>query len=171
MSINATFGLLSSTGTQSLQAVGSNKTYAAALQNVSGYNSYTGQNHGFAINSIFSNSAGNDAYKAFELTGMIPGMSSSLYSKGGFGSSLVGNYYTSLNNVGLGQGTPSTIFEQRLAYSMGLPEVPKSYYPEGNFSDEFSLGSTPGVTSKSGSSVYDVFNTKTTGSSTLSLMS
>ena len=89
----------------------------------------------------------------FELTGMIDGMSSSFYSKGGFGSSLIGNIYNSINNVALGQGKSVSVFEQRLAYSMGLPGVPQTYYPN-NYSDQFSLDSSSG--SKASSS-YNVF--------------
>ena len=175
MSVNATFGLLSSTGMQSLQAFSNNSAYVTALGTVSGYNSATGKNHGFNTQSIFTTSAGTDAFSSFELTGMLPGKSSSTYSGGGFGSSLVGNYLTSLNNVGLGQGAASTIFEQRLAYSMGLSEVPRAYYPDGNYSDEFSLSTTTtsdsDSSSKSGASAYDVFSTAKSGSSTLSLLS
>ena len=161
MSVNATFGLLSGTGTQALQNFMSNSTYTTALNNVSGYNSYTGKNHGFNTGSIFSNSVGNETTSSLmsnmQLTGMQPGKSSSIFSQGGFGTSLVGNYYNSINNVALGQGAPTSVFEQRLAYSMGLSEVPQAYYPDGNYSDEFSLGTTAG-SSKSGSSSLNLMS-------------
>ena len=153
MSITANFGLLSGTGTQSLQSFLGNKNYTNALSTISGYNSSTGQNHSFYSGSIFSNSAGTNNYSSFELTGMIDGMSSSFYSKGGFGSSIVGNIYNAMNNVALGQGKAISVFEQRLAYSMGLPGVPQTYYPD-NYSNEFSLSSS---SSSRASSSYNVF--------------
>lgn len=134
MSIN----LLSNTGTQALASYQAYAPYMSTLNNVMSFNSA----------SIFNTSAGlpgrettsssdYSPYHAFQrygstglnLNGPVPyngATSKSLdidYS--GNGTSIIGNFYTSIQSVALGEYAPTSIAEQRLNYHLPVNQQSK----------------------------------------------
>jgi len=135
----------------------------SVLQSISTSNSYLNQNTGFAVSSIFSNSSGieqNSSYSntccnsswqtgndglnrrgALSLRSSTVPLTDNPYPNGKYGSSIVGNYYTSIQNVALGQYAPTSVFEQRLNYHLDFDEQRKPGSMLGNFTNYFDVDS------------------------------
>ena len=79
------------------------------------------------------------------------------YQNGVYGSSLMGNYLTSIQSVALGQYAPTSVFEQRLNYHLDYADQRKPGSMLGNYSNYFDTESV--ANNKSQTSNYNVYST------------
>jgi len=148
----------------------------SVLNGISTKNSYTNEYTGFNCNSIFNNSSGiqgsgsscaynptfglsgndglnrNKPYSTISTT--IP-TSVSQYADGQYGSSLMGNFLTSLQSVALGQYAPTSVFEQRLNYTLPFDQQNKPGSMLGDYSNYFNTDSV--AKNKNSTTGYNVF--------------
>ena len=156
------------------------------LSGISTKNSYTNTYTGFATSSIFANSSGIAQNNSFISTcncgsmetgsdglnrrGALNIKSSAIpktdnpYANGNYGASIVGNYFTSIQNVALGQYAPTSVFEQRLNYHLDYSDQKKPGSMLGVYTNYFDIDSV----SNNANNVtgYNVFSSKTTQAST-----
>jgi len=86
------------------------------------------------------------------------------YARGSFGSSLIGNFCTSIQDVALGQNAPTSVFEQRLNYHLDFKDQNKAGDFLGSSVNYFNTESV--ANNQSPNSNYNVFATNTsTGNS------
>jgi len=125
--------------------------------NYSSYNNPTINKNGY--NSTFGRT-GNDGlnynrpYATSQTT--IP-TSVTQYGNGKYGSSLMGNFITSIQHVGLGQYAPTSVFEQRLNYTLPYEQQAKPGSRLGDTSDFFNTDSV--AKNQNSTTGYNVFST------------
>ena len=149
----------------------------SALQGISTLNYSTGQYAGFNMsifdnNSDFSTGAfSNSTYGSNSFLGLTAGKTTSVniptsmkqLGEGKYGSSIIDNFFTSMQSVALGQDPPLSIFEQRL--NSYLPDEYK-IGPGKMLGDYSNFFNTDSVASNQNSTTgYNVFssNVKTGG--------
>ena len=191
MSINySNFGnLLSNSGTNALKNYLNTSTTNSYTKQTQTYTSIlSGITGGFDSGSIFSNSSGIQQNSSYSNTyngnswqtgndglnrrGAVNTNTSTVpqtdnpYAGGVYGSSIVGNYYTSIQSVALGQYAPTSVFEQRLNYHLDYSEQNKPGSMLGDYSNYFNVDSVAYNTSLS--SGYNIFGTSSTKSANIS---
>lgn len=164
--------LHSVTTTNALNNFMKNTEAMSALQSINGKNDYTGKYTGFSL-SIFDNNSNfstgafsSNSFGSNSFLGLTAGKTTSVniptsisqLGQGKYGSSIVDNFYTSIQHVGLGQDAPFSIFEQRL--NSYLPDEYK-IGPGKMLGDYSNFFNTDSVASNQNSSTgYNVFSSK-----------
>ena len=81
------------------------------------------------------------------------------YGNGQYGSSLMGNFMTSIQHVAVGQYPPTSVFEQRLNYTLNYDQQAKPGSMLGNYSNFFNTDSV--ANNQNSTTGYNVFGTST----------